>query len=207
MDMSEPAAAPARSAGAFTERVGHGRRGPFGKATVLFFTRNRDGANRLLLERLYEDVVAAVRRPAFYAVLGVPDTFEGRFDLLTLHAGLVLRRLNEAEPPGPAVAQDLVDLVFRHLDEGLREAGVGDLAVPKRMKKLAEAFLGRSASYAAALDAGDGSLAAALSRNIYAGADDGERLAAYVREGARMLRQTSLDDCLRRALPFPTLRV
>jgi len=148
-----------------------------------------------------------VRRPAFYLDYGVPDTFEGRFELLALHAGLVLRRLNKAEAPGPAVAQNLVDGVFANLEADLREAGVGDVTVPKRMKKLAEAFLGRSAAYDAALR-GEGSLTAAVSRNVYAGRLDATRAHAarmtrYVEVTAERLDAAPLADCLAGPLPFP----
>ena len=110
----------------------------------------RAAANRKTIGRLNDEVVAAVRRPAFYES-GVPDTFNGRFEVLVLHTTLVVRRMRSLEAPGSAVAQDLIDAVFRNLDPAMRELGVGDMAVPKRMKKLAEAFLGRSIAYDAAL--------------------------------------------------------
>ncbi len=146
-----------------------------------------------------------MRRPGLYLDHAVPDTFEGRFEMLALHAGLVLRRFNAAEAPGPAVAQDFVDTVFAHLDADLREAGVGDVTVPKRMKKLCEAFLGRSAAYDAALPLGHEALAAALSRNVYAGRDAGRapRLAHYVAAAERALSAMPLDACLAGPLPFP----
>src|ERR1700712_1892213 len=95
----------------------------------LFRTRQAD-RNRQLIEELHRQIVEAARHPVFYTDYGVTDTFEGRLEVLTLLAGLVLRRLNDAESPGPAVAQDLVDAIFLHLDRGMREMGVGDLAVP-----------------------------------------------------------------------------
>ena len=167
------------------------------------FRRRRRDPNRELLDRLHGDIVAAVRRASFYTEYGVADTFEGRFELLALHAGLVLRRLNAAEPPGPAVAQDLVDAIFGHLDSDLREAGVGDITVPKRMKKLAEAFLGRSSAYDLALRQDPEALAAALARNVFAGRSDGTRLAAYVAAAYRSLEAASLSALLERSLPFP----
>ena len=148
------------------------------------FRRRRRDPNRELLDRLHTDMVAAVRAPALYTDYGVADTFEGRFELLAIHASLVLRRLNAAEPPGPAVAQDLVDAIFGHLDSDLREAGVGDITVPKRMKKLAEAFLGRSAAYDQALRQDSGAL-------------------AYVATANRLLEAASLSALLGRSLPFP----
>ena len=173
---------------------------------VFPFGRRRPSPNRVLLDRLHSEIVAAVRRPVFYLAYGVPDTFEGRFELLALHAGLVLRRLNGAPAPGPAVAQDLVDAVFAHLEAGLREAGVGDITVPKRMKRLCEAFLGRSAAYDAALRQGGDALAEAVLRNVHAGGDAAglaRRLAGYAEAAAAALAGASLEDCLAGPLPFP----
>ncbi len=170
------------------------------------FGRRRPSPARALLDRLHGEIVGAVRRPVFYLDYGVPDTFEGRFELLVLHAGLVLRRFNAAEAPGPEVAQDLVDTVFAHLEADLREAGVGDITVPKRMKSLCEAFLGRAAAYDAGLQAGTEALKAAVERNIYAGrAESGsaERLATYVAAAAAVLESAPLEVCLAGPLPFP----
>ena len=176
------------------------------EAMVFPFGRRRPSNRRALLDRIHADIVGAVRRPSFYTDLRVPDTFEGRFELFALHAGLVLRRLNAAEPPGPAVAQDVVDALFAHLEADLREAGVGDITVPKRMKKLCEAFLGRSAAYDAALRGGAGGLAEALDRNVYAGRAEGDaagRMALYVAAAEAALGQASLEDCLTGPIRFP----
>lgn len=126
----------------------------------------RRSANETVIERLYASIVAAARRPELYAGMGIPDTFEGRFESLTLHAVLVMRRLRLCEPPGPEMTQHLVDTVFKHFDRTLREMGVGDTAVPKRMQTLAQAFLGRGIAYDEALRAGPDALAAALARNV-----------------------------------------
>lgn len=131
----------------------------------------------------------------------------GRFELLVLHACLVLRRLNRSEAPGPAVAQELVDRIFKGLDDDLREAGVGDLAVPKRMKKLAEAFLGRSSAYDRGLDEGEAALAEALKRNLYDGAEPSPDVVRYVAMATAALDSTELDALLRRPLPFPSVPV
>jgi cytochrome b pre-mRNA-processing protein 3 len=129
--------------------------------------RPRD--NRQLIDDLHGRIVAAARRPAlFLPPYEVPDTVEGRFDLLVLLTILILRQLERLPDPGPEIAQELVDAIFQHLDADLREMGVGDLAIPKRMKKLAEAFSGRSAAYRNALAKDDGpAFAAAIARNIY----------------------------------------
>ncbi len=85
--------------------------------------------------------------PALYLALGVPDTVEGRFEALCLHVVLVLRHLRRLPAPAADIAQDLVNSVFAQLDSSLRELGVGDMGVSKRMKKLAQAFYGRAAAY------------------------------------------------------------
>ncbi|MFM8700779.1 MAG: ubiquinol-cytochrome C chaperone family protein [Hyphomicrobiales bacterium] len=143
--------------------------------------------NRDLVEKLHATVMIEARQMAFFSDLGVPDTVEGRFDVLTLHLVLVVRRLNMLPSPGPEIAQDLVDTAFRHFDSALREMGVGDVTVPKRMKALAEAFLGRAKAYEDALrrDVPD-ALTAAVLRNIYANRAEcaafAGALGAYVRD-------------------------
>jgi len=130
--------------------------------------------------RLLEAVVAASRRPEFYGPGRVPDTLEGRFELLTLNAALALVRL-KAAPEAAGLAQGFTDRLFRHIDSGLREAGVGDMTVPKRMRRLAGGFYGRLDAYAAALAAPE-ALGAAIGRNILGDGGDpvfAGRLAAY----------------------------
>lgn len=121
-------------------------------------------------ETLYAAVMAAARRPGLYLDLGAPDTMEGRFEMLTLHAGPVLRRLEAlgkaGDPRSAELSKELADAIFRHLDATLREQGVGDLAVPKRMKKYAGHFYGRLNAYDEALATGDeDALRRALARN------------------------------------------
>ncbi len=119
---------------------------------------------------LYGRVVEAARAPFLYRDLGVPDTLDGRFDLVGLFAFLMVRRL-EAEPPaGHRLAQAVFDAMFSDMDVTLREMGVGDLSVGKRVKAMWEAFHGRSAAYAAALAVtDDAALEAALARNVWRG--------------------------------------
>ena len=116
---------------------------------------------------LYGAAVAAARTPVFYSGLGVPDTLDGRFDLVGLHAFLLIRRLQMLSDPGPALAQAVFDAMFADMDTNLREMGVGDLSVGKRVRAMWEAFHGRSEAYQAALQANDApALAAALARNV-----------------------------------------
>ncbi len=146
---------------------------------------------------LYGAIVAQAREPAFYSAYGVPDTVQGRFDLIVLHLVLILAQIGReaGEQPLPqalpnegaprAIGQQLFDTFCRDLDDNLREMGVGDLAVPKKMRSFAEAFYGRQAAYLTALAAADQrELENALARNIFDDAKAGERavrLAAYVR--------------------------
>ena len=169
----------------------------------MIFGLFRRSANKVLIERLYLAIVAASRAPGLYRDYGVPDTFEGRFESLTLHAVLVLRHLRDSATPGPEMAQDLVDTVFQHFDRTLREMGVGDTVVPKRMKKMAEAFLGRSAAYDEALRAGPDALVESLSRNVYNGNGDALALARYVKAGVARIGAEPLQTFVDGAVPFP----
>ena len=102
---------------------------------------------------LYGVIVAQARSAAFYTDYGVPDTVLGRFDLIVLHLVLVLARLNGDGSSARGIGQKLFDLFCHDLDANLREMGVGDVAVPKRMRNFGEAFYGRQGAYLAALQA------------------------------------------------------
>lgn len=125
-------------------------------------SRARQDAERLLLQ-----VNNASRNPALFGEGRAADTLDGRFELLCLHGALALFRLKDA-PEAELLAQAFVDALFRLLDSGLREDGVGDLAVPKRMQKLAAAFYGRADIYAQALDDAE-ALGTLLTRNVLRG--------------------------------------
>jgi cytochrome b pre-mRNA-processing protein 3 len=143
--------------------------------------RNPAAPSRGTIEAIYGMIVAQAREPSFYARFDVRDTVNGRLDMLILHLWLVLRRLRTAAD-GQGLSQALFDRFCADMDDNLREMGVGDLTVPKRMQKFGEAFYGRSAAYDAALGAGHAALAAALNRNIFNEADaaNADRLASYV---------------------------
>ncbi len=121
---------------------------------------------------LYGAAVRAARHPAFFARLGVADTLDGRFDLIGLHVALLIRRLHrDADPRGAALAQAVFDAMFADMDFNLREMGVGDMSIARRVKNMWEAFHGRAQAYEAPLEAGDrAALAAALARNVWRGA-------------------------------------
>ena len=137
----------------------------------LFDKRNH---NRTIVDRQYAVLSATARVPAFYADLDVPDTVMGRFEMLSLVMILFFRRTRSSETSGQEIAQEIVDAFFQDIDYSIRELGIGDNSVPKRMKKLAGMFYGRLESYSAAMDNNDrDALATALKRNIYPLAGDG----------------------------------
>ena len=148
------------------------------------FTHFRKPRNpwRGTIEAIYGMIVTQAREPLFYRDLGVPDTVNGRFDLLVLHLWMVLRRLRFIEDGGASASQALFDHFCDDMDANLREMGVGDLAVPKRMQAFGEAFYGRAAAYDQALAAGAEPLAQALCKNILNGKEieNARRLAFYV---------------------------
>jgi len=155
---------------------------------------------------LYGTIVAQARLPAFfYQIYGVPDTVNGRLEMIMLHTVLFLRRLESEAVPIRALGQGLFDQFCRDMDDSMREMGVGDLAVPRNMRRIGEAFYGRQAAYRVALEAPDDEpLAAALDRNVFAdGAESGPalRLAVYVREAVRRL--AAQDGFERAQLAFP----
>jgi cytochrome b pre-mRNA-processing protein 3 len=173
----------------------------------MVFRLFRRAANQAVIDRLYTRIVAAARDPVLFSSFGIPDTFEGRFESLTLHAALVLRRLKAADSPGPDMAQDLVDTIFKHFDRTFREMGVGDMAVPKRMKTMAEAFLGRAAAYDEALRSTPDDLTVCLARNMNIDGRDVPALAHYVKANVTALAaqplQAFIDGDVRFSDPAP----
>lgn len=145
-------------------------------------------------ERLYGAVVTRSRQPVFFVSLGVADTLDGRFDLLTLHAALVLIRLT-TNPDQPALAQAFIDRQFIGLEEALRDLGVGDARLTAKLKAMAAAFYGRLSAYRAALG-GEGDLAAVLTRNLYRGVPTPciAAMTAYVLGANRHLSLTQVGE-------------
>ena len=146
------------------------------------------------ISALYGMIVAQARLPCFYRDYAVADTVNGRFDLIVLHLALVIERLMpEAGLQG--LGQGLFDRFCQDMDHNLREMGVGDLKVPKEMRRMGEAFYGRARAYRAALSASDAgqALVAAVTRNIYGGLPASPaaagRLADYIRAAVRDLKE------------------
>lgn len=135
---------------------------------VLFFGRARNRREiRDAARALYGRVVEQSRRSEFYADLGVPDTLDGRFEMVALHVFLLLHRLRSGGTAAKRLAQCLFDTMFSDMDHNLRELGVGDLGVGPRIKFMAKALYGRIAAYEAGLARSDEVLAAALARNLF----------------------------------------
>lgn len=162
---------------------------------------------------LYERAVAQARQPRFYANLGVPDSLDGRYDMVALHVFLLLRRLKHEGPAGARLAQCLFNVMFHDMDESLRELGAGDLGVGRRVKAMARAFYGRIAAYEAGLAGDDGVLAAALARNLFgtasARATQLAAFCAYLRREAKALAEQPFAEILAgqvRFGPAPALR-
>jgi len=166
-------------------------------------------ASNALIEQIRGEIVAAARRPALYEALGAPDRIDGRFELLTLHAGLVLRRLAGLGGVGDGVAQDLVNSFFIHFDDTLREIGYSDVGVAKRLKTMGSAFYGRNAAYAAALDeSSPADLATALARNVYGATGSeadpkAEALADYIVSLDAALTAIPIEDFTAGRFRFP----
>lgn len=145
--------------------------------------------------------------PCFYREYGVADTVNGRFDLIVLHLSLLLDRLAQ-DAALRDLGQGIFDVFCQDMDHNLREMGVGDLAVPKEMRRMGEAFYGRAQAYRAALDAGDEkALAEALRRNIYGesptAAASVPPLARYMREALRDLATQDATQLADGSLRFP----
>jgi len=153
--------------------------------------------------RLYAAIVAAARHPLFYARWGVADTVDGRFDLVVLHLYLVLERLKGGNE---VLRQSLVDEFFADMDRSLREMGVGDLSVGKKVRKMAESVYGRIGAYESAQAQGHEAFVAALARNVFpdgAPAGAAEKLAAYAEGVQRELQGQAVASLFKGTVSIP----
>jgi cytochrome b pre-mRNA-processing protein 3 len=157
-------------------------------------------------EAAYAAIVAAARQPTLYSVFMIPDTPLGRFESLSAHLVLFLRRTKDAAAPLPALAQEIVDTFITDMDHSLRELGIGDAGVPKRMKKLSKMFYGRAEFYGKALDRGDAAeLTDALRRNIrpeVAEWPQAHSLAFYLISAEEALKKLDDTSIARGEVPF-----
>jgi cytochrome b pre-mRNA-processing protein 3 len=158
------------------------------------FRRKRPGEE--FAAALYRRAAADAREPELFEACGIPDTLDGRFDALALHAALMIDRLRR-EPDGEPLAQAFFDAMFRHLDLTLREIGVQDLGVGRRIKIMAEGLHGRALAYRQALAGGPSLLAEALRRNAYGGTAASDEQVAHLE--ARVRRYVERLAAARRA--------
>jgi cytochrome b pre-mRNA-processing protein 3 len=166
--------------------------------------RKPRASSRGTIEAIYGMIVTQAREPSFYRDLAVPDTVNGRFDLLVLHLWMVLRRFKSTEG-GESLSQALFDHFCDDMDANLREMGVGDLTVPKRMQAFGEAFYGRAAAYDLALTSGREPLAQTLCKNILngEGIEEARRLATYADTAVARLTGLNEATLLGAAWKFP----
>lgn len=156
---------------------------------------------------VYCEIVAQARQPEFYTDFLVPDTIDGRFDLIVLHAVLYFRRMRGEGAKVSQFAQAVFDLFFQDMDASLREMGVSDTRVPKKVKVMGEAFYGRADAYIPAIDAAETeALAAAVGRNLFP--DNPEpmaqmRLARYMLDAADTLSGQATADLMQGKLSWP----
>jgi cytochrome b pre-mRNA-processing protein 3 len=145
-------------------------------------------------ELAYCRIVEQARQSGFFTELGVPDTIDGRFELICLHAFLLLHRLKGEPAPASEFGQRFFDAMFADFDRSLREMGTGDLSVGREVKRMAQAFYGRIEAYEDGLTGGDDVLKRAFARNLFGTATAEERaldaMAQYVRgEAGRLSKQ------------------
>jgi cytochrome b pre-mRNA-processing protein 3 len=169
----------------------------------MFFSDGHDRTAR----QVYELIMAKARQRALYEHLYVADTVEGRFDMLVLFAVLLMRRLSTGPHAARHLGQAIFDHLFRDMDRALRQQGVGDLSVGKRVRRLAEIFYGRAAAYRAALaDGSEEELRCALERNVYPrGVEDRviRELTGYVAKCAAILDRQDMSDLVSGRVLFP----
>jgi cytochrome b pre-mRNA-processing protein 3 len=172
------------------------RRGEIEAMMRLFRKRPAAEAGR----RLYAACVSQARTPELYGELATPDTIEGRFEHYSLHVILVMDRLVRQGDEAAEVSQGLFDAYIRALDDALREMGVGDLSVGRKMRRIGEALYGRLMNYEAAFTGQEGAdpLETILSRTVYDGVEDPPLagMAAYVLRQRAHLAEVKLQDLL-----------
>ncbi len=155
----------------------------------------------------YERAVEQGRAPYFYSELGVPDSVDGRFDLISIHVFLTMRRLRREGDVAEALGQDLSEVFFADMDVNLRELGASDIGVGRRVKRMIEGFYGRALAYDKALDSGREALCQVLRRNLYGTTEVADEtlaaMAAYVERAEQALAQQPWTDLGEGKANFP----
>ena len=161
------------------------------------------------VQALYIETVNQSRRTEFYLNLDVADTVEGRFDMIILHIFVIMRRLKEGEEKTESFSQALFDLLFMDMDQNLRELGVGDMGLARRVPKMAEAFYGRITAYEEGLsvvDDNEATLKGALDRNLYrkttASDESLDAMAKYLRRECNSVDKMDMNALLKGQIKF-----
>jgi cytochrome b pre-mRNA-processing protein 3 len=172
---------------------------------VISSTRRRSIRDAAALA--YGRVVEQARQPEFFAGYGVPDTLDGRYELICLHAFLYLHRLKADRPQSAELSQAFFDAMFADLDRALREMGTGDLSVGKHVKRMARGFYGRIRAYQDGIESADSALAAALERNLFGTVPGSPRqiagMAEYVQAAVGELARQPAAELLSGRVRFP----
>ncbi len=168
----------------------------------------RKDANREVIETVFARMAEAARQPELFSALGIPDTVNGRIESLSLHLVVLLRALIRLPAPADEIAKDLTDYFYEQIEGAMREIGVADIKVPKRMKRMAGALLGRSHVVAQALQSADrDGLAMILCRDVLELGDvpneAAMRLAEYLLEAEKSLSHGTLNNIISGAIMFP----
>lgn len=176
---------------------------------MVFFKRLKKRQQAIAAQELYETIVAQARQPVFYLEAQVPDTVDGRYEMISLHAFLLMRRLKREETEeAESLSQAVFDYMFADMDQSLREIGVGDLSVGKRIKEMAKVFYGRIYAYERALDTDEETLEDALERNHYGTVEEGVskeslvKLADYVRQNDVFIADQKTTDLMHGKVGF-----
>lgn len=163
--------------------------------------------NRWAVDRLHRSIQEQALRPDFYYDGGARDNFSGRFEMTSLHASLMFRRLRTTGPAGKALSQDVFDALFDGFDEALRDIGTGDLSVGKKIRKMGEAFYGRAKAYDEALAEGADKLDLphSLVRNLGLADTETDRFVGYVRLVEHTLKRHTDEQLMSGEVNWPRL--
>jgi cytochrome b pre-mRNA-processing protein 3 len=173
----------------------------------MFSLLKKKDPNAAAAKSAYGQMLLWIRAPEFYKAYGVPDTFDGRFDLLMIHIFMVVNRLIREGQRGLDFNQALFDITFADMDQTLREMGIGDMGVPKHQRRMMKAFNGRMHAYAEAMQGGDGAMVIALRRNLYGTLEDEsvpdtQKILRYIKESMAVLDRVPVEEIIKGQAAF-----
>ena len=176
---------------------------------MIFNLFRKKTPQEITADKLYAQIVAQARQPVFYTDYKIPDDVNGRFELLILHSYMLFHRLRPEDEKTRVIGQAVFDRFFQDMDDSLRERGIGDLSIPKKIKKMAQAFYGRVEAYDTAREDGPDALALALSRNFFPESEEKQPqtdgLADYVYKSDAHLLGLSAKSIASGVLSYPDI--